>query len=125
MSVDTLSLARQLRAVDLDERQAEAIATATGQSGDGAQSAADLLRLEAKLDRLAERLEGVLRLEIANLRAEIKTEANGFRSELKAEMHATVEAVTARLESARASLLTWIVSVLVAGFGVVVAIMRR
>ena len=51
MTVDTLSLAKELRAAELSSTQAEAIAAAIGRAViEGAATKADLLQLEARLD---------------------------------------------------------------------------
>jgi hypothetical protein len=61
MTVDTLSLARELRAADFAPTQAEALASAIGRSiGETAASKADLrevrLEIEAKIEALQTRL---------------------------------------------------------------------
>ena len=61
MGVDTLSLARELRAAELPSVQAEAIAAAIGKAVvETAATKADLLQLEAKLEGKIEQLKATL-----------------------------------------------------------------
>ncbi len=72
MTVDTLSLARELRAADLAGPQAEAIAAAIGRA---------VTETSATKDDLA-RVEASLRLEIARLDGKMETKVEALRSSL-------------------------------------------
>ena len=61
MTVDTLSLAKELRAAELPPMQAEANAAAIGRAVlEGAATKADLAQLEARIDAKIERLRATL-----------------------------------------------------------------
>lgn len=121
MTVDTLTLARELRAASFDGPQAEALAAAIGRVAEAAPTTADFSRIEARIDAVL----AAVNAQADSLRTEVKAEMSGLRAELKAEMRATVDAVSARIESARSSLLTWIVSVIVAGMGLAIALIKH
>lgn len=96
MSLDTLSLARELRAADLAPMQAEASASAIGRAVvETAATKADLLQV----------------------RTELKGEIDELRAELKGEIRATAEAL-------KASLLTWFVGTQFALGAVLIAALK-
>ena len=95
MMVDTLTIARELKAADLPEGQAEAIATAIGRSV--AESSATKADLELTKHEL--------RSEIEHVRTDI-------------------ERVRTELERTRSQLLTWIMSALVALAGLIIAVVK-
>ena len=88
MNVDTLAIARDLRATELPAAQAEAIAAAIGRSvNDGVATKPDIEIIVQKIDALDARL-------------------------------------TAKIESARSSLLIWLMGIIVASVGVVIAVLK-
>jgi len=92
MSVDTLSLARELRAADLAAPQAEAIAAAIGRAVEETSAS---------------------KSDLASLRAELKANFIGFRSEIKAD-----------LEALRGSMLLWLTGTQVAVGALIVALVK-
>ncbi|MEH3107059.1 MAG: hypothetical protein PGN09_07135 [Sphingomonas fennica] len=99
MMVDTLTIARELRAADLPAPQAEAIAAAIARSiTESAATKADVAAAEQSL-----------RSEINLLKAELQM----VRQELKAE-----------IERVRSQLLVWVVSTQVAVGGLIIAIIK-
>ena len=82
MNIDTLSIARDLKASELPPAQAEAIATAIGQS----------LANKADMEMVIQRLE------------------------------AMEQRLTAKIESSRSSTITWMVSILTAAAGLLIAL---
>jgi hypothetical protein len=88
MNVDTLAIARDLRATELPAAQAEAIAAAIGRSvNDGVATKPDIEIIVQKIDALDAWL-------------------------------------TATIESARSSLLIWLMGIIVASVGVVIAVLK-
>lgn len=88
MNVDTLAIARDLRATELPAAQAEAIAAAIGRSvNDGVATKPDIEIIVQKIDALDARL-------------------------------------TAKIENARSSLLIWLMGIIVASVGVVIAVLK-
>lgn len=88
MNVDTLAIARDLRATELPAAQAEAIAAAIGRStSEGVATKSDIDVIGQKIDALDARL-------------------------------------TARIESARSSLLIWLMGVITASVGVIIAVLK-
>ncbi len=88
MNVDTLAIARDLRATELPAAQAEAIAAAIGRSVyDGVATKPDIEIIVQKIDALDARL-------------------------------------TAKIENARSSLLIWLMGIIVASVGVVIAVLK-
>lgn len=73
MSVDTLSLAKELRAADLAPTQADAIAAAIGRAVVGTSATkADLIQVEERLAARLDRQGGDLRTEIAKLETKVE-----------------------------------------------------
>lgn len=99
MSFDTLSIARDLRAAELPAEQAEAIAAAIGRSmAEGAASKTDSEKLIARSDAL--------------------------ERTIAAQMQALDAQITSKIDNARSTLLTWLVGVIVATAGVIIAVLR-
>lgn len=97
MSLDTLAIARELRGADVAPAQAEAIASAIGRSvSEGAATKADI-------EKPVERIESL-------------------RVEIKADRRADTEMLLGKLEGVRSSVLTWMVGVILAASGVIIAI---
>lgn len=88
MNIDTLSIAKDLRAADLPTEQAEAIAAAIGRS------VSEGVATKADIDVIAQKIEAL--------------EAG----------------LTAKIESARSSLLIWLMGVIIATAGVVMAVLK-
>ncbi len=97
MSLDTLSIARELREANVAPAQAEAIASAIGKAvGEGAASKADIETIVAKLNALD------LKISLQNETLEQK--------------------LTAKMEAIRSSLLIWLIGVLIAGTGLLLTV---
>ncbi len=74
MSVDTLSLAKELRAAELAPPQAAAIAAAIGRAVvETSATKADLLQVEEHLTARIDRQGGELRTEVARLETKVET----------------------------------------------------
>ena len=95
MLIDTLSIARDLKATELPPEQAEAIAAAIGRSvTEGAASKADMQLLRADFQVL------------------------------RADLQSSEERLTARIETASKQLLIWLMGVVVATGGLIIAVMK-
>ena len=95
MSVDTLSLARELRAAELASPQAEAIAAAIGR---------------------AVTETSATKADLAELRAGGKTD--------NAEIRTEVERLRADLERMRSSLIMWFIGTQIAIGGIIIAVIK-
>jgi hypothetical protein len=99
VTVDTLSLARELRAADLAQPQAEAIAAAIGRAvTETAATRADLAQL---------------RSEMAAMHAELKGGIDALRAETKTNM-----------AEMKASILTWFVGTQIALGAILIAALK-
>ena len=108
MSLDTLSIARELRAADLAPSQAEAIASAIGRAvSEGAASKSDIELLIAKID---------------GLDAKLTARIDGVEGKLSAQTDAAEQRLTAKIEGMRSSLLIWLIGVVIAVTGLLIAI---
>ena len=97
MSLDTLSIARELRAADVAPAQAEAIASAIGKAvSEGTASKTDVELLVSKVD--------------------------GNQAVLVAQNEAMEQRLTAKIEGMRSSILIWLIGVILAlaGLGMVI-----
>ena len=118
MTVDTLSLARDLRAAELPQQQAEAIALAISHALDNsATTKTDLTQSESRIEGAIrqfrtefhveiEKLRTELHVEVKKLRTELHTEIEKLRSEfhaeiekLRTEFHAEIEKLRAELHA--------------------------
>jgi hypothetical protein len=107
MALDTLKVARRLRAAGFTEPQAEAVLAAVQEAAADADIAA---RADLKAEIAAVRTE--LKTEIAALRTELKTEIAALRTELKteiaelrSELRQSELRLEAKLESIKADIL--------------------
>lgn len=128
MSVDTLSLARELRAADIEPAHAEAIAAAIGRSVNettlDAATVGDLaqMRSEMRADNAG------LRAEIATLRTELKSDVAAVDRKIAGldgrvgELFERVDGITGRIEAA---MLKWFIATLIALAGVAIAILAK
>ena len=99
MTVDTLSLARELRETDLSSAQAEAIAAAIG-------------RVDAGLPDT--------RADVGQLETQLRT---SFQL-LDHRLEAMEQRLNAKIEASRSSLLIWFVGVLIALGGLALAVAK-
>ncbi len=114
MMVDTLTIARELRATDLPTRQAEAIAAAIGRSVTEAGA--------TKAD--VESTQRGLKADIDLLRQEVKADIDALRREVKAEIDLLRQEFKAEIEKVRSQLILWVVSTQVAVGGLIIAIIK-
>jgi uncharacterized protein YicC (UPF0701 family) len=133
MSLDTLRIARELRDADLAPAQAEAIATAIGSAvSDGAATKTDLdvqtQRLDAKIDSVDERLtakidsvEERLTAKIDSVDERLTAKINSVEERLIGKIESSEERVIGKIESARASMMAWSISIMVAAVGPAIA----
>jgi len=110
VNIDTLSIARDLRATELPPEQAEAIAAAIGRAvseSSATKADLDLVRasLEAKIDRG---------------RAEAKADTEHVRGSLETK----IEQVRTEIERSRHQLILWVVSAQVALAGIIIAVIK-
>jgi hypothetical protein len=103
MSVDTFSLARELRAADLAGPQAEAIAAAIGR---------------------AVTETSATKADLGTLRSELKADSVALRTEFKADLATLRSDVKADLEALRSSMLLWFIGTQVAVGALIVALVK-
>ena len=117
MMLDTLAIARDLRAADMAPAQAEAIASAIGKSiSESTASKADIQTILQKMDGMEARLSGDIKL--------LEQRFVGLGEAEELSRNALEDRLISKLESLRSSMLTWVVTVLIAGAGLIVAIGR-
>ncbi|TXG83457.1 MAG: DUF1640 domain-containing protein [Sphingomonadales bacterium] len=132
MSVDTLALARDLRAANLGQDQAEAIAFAIGRAlTEGAASKADLSEtradLKADIQELRAELHEVraeLKAEIQDVRAELKSDIQELRLELKTDSASVRTELKTAIEGVKSTLLMWFVGTMLAFSGFIIAVVK-
>src|SRR5262249_17845593 len=88
MAIDTLKVAKRLRAAGFTEPQAEAVIAAVQEGTEQSDPAtkADLAELRTELKAEITELRTELKTEITELRTELKTEIAELRAELKADI---------------------------------------
>ena len=92
MTVDTLSLAKELRAAELPPMQAEAIAAAIGRAViEGAATKADIQMLRSELQQMKAELEAKIDTKIEQLRKTLMTWFIGTNLTLAAIIMAVVK----------------------------------
>ena len=154
MNVDTLSIARELRAADLPPEQAEAIAAAIGRAvAESSATRGDIdslieridafdarlmakvdtldARLSAKIDSVESRLSGRIDTVEAQLSAKVDTVSSELTARIdtvNAELTARVDTVSsdlsAKIDQSRANPLTWVVGLIFAAAGAIVAVIK-
>lgn len=157
MGIDTLSIAKDLRAAALPQDQAEAIAAAIGRAmSEGAATKADLdrlgeridarfeqeaARIDARFDQEAARIDARFDREAARVdarfaqvdarfdqiearleEADVKVDARFMQ--VATDLRLVEERMTARIESAKNQLLTWLVGAIFAATGVLIAVLK-
>ena len=146
MGIDTLSIAKDLRAAALPQDQAEAIAAAIGGAmSEGAATKADLDRLgeriDARFEQEAARVDGQFDREAARVdarfaqvdarfdhiearldEADVKVDARF--AQFATDLRLVEERMTARIESAKTQLLTWLVGAIFTATGVLIAVLK-
>ena len=110
MSVDTLTLARELRDATLPPEHAEAIAAAIGKSiSDGSATKADIELMLARLDNF----ENKVMAQFESLDAKHALQGDALESRL-----------TAKIEAVRSSVLVWLVGVVIAAGSLFITISK-
>jgi outer membrane murein-binding lipoprotein Lpp len=121
MGIDTLSIAKDLRAVALPQDQAEAIAAAIGRAmAEGAATRADLDHLGTRLDARIDQLESRVDARFDEMDARVDARFSQAASDLRL----VEERMTARLEAAKNQLLTWLVGAIFTATGVLIAVLK-
>ena len=132
MSLDTLSIARELRAADVAPAQAEAIASAIGRAvNEGSATKADLVELRSAAKGDLKELQSEMQTEFREFKADVKGE---FR-ELRAEFDARFEridsrfvqmesSVDAKLERIKNEMIRWFITSLVTLAAVIIAAIK-
>lgn len=106
MHIDTLSIARDLKAADLPPAQAEAIATAIGQAlREGVATKGDIEALAGQQERY-------------------RSEAKAESATLRAEMKSIEQTLRAEIERSRNQILVWIIGAQVALSGLTIALVK-
>ncbi|MGK6322687.1 hypothetical protein ACMGDM_06335 [Sphingomonas sp. DT-51] len=134
MGIDTLSIAKDLRAAALPQDQAEAIAAAIGRAmAEGTATKGDLDHLGARLDARIDRLGSTIDARFSEMEArfarmdarfdEAETKPAGFASSAS-DLRLLEERMTARLEAAKTQLLTWLVGAIFTATGVLIAVLK-
>ena len=99
VNVDTLSIARDLRATELLPEQAEAIAAAIGRSmAEGTASKPDVEKVIARID--------------------------GLERTFSAQLQALDAQLTSKIDNAKSSLLIWLMGVIFATSGLLIAVLK-
>ena len=110
MNIDTLSIARDLRATELPPEQAEAIAAAIGRAvSESSATKADLELVRAGLEAKIEHVR-------TSLEAKIE--------QVKAGLEIKIEALRTEMERTRNQILLGIVSTQVALAGIIIAVIK-
>lgn len=106
MNIDTLSIARELRAAELPREQAEAIAAAIGRSVvEGSAKKVDLDLMKADL-----------KAEISNHKVESKADFAFIRTEM--------EKLRTEIEKGRNQIMTWVIGAVLAVGGTIIAVIK-
>ena len=110
MNIDTLSIARDLRAAELPPEQAEAIAAAIGRAvAESSATKADLDLVRTGLDGKIEQVRGSL---------------EGKIEQVRGNLEAKIEQVRTELEKLRSNLLTSLIGTQIAIAGVIIAVIK-
>lgn len=121
MNIDTLSIARELRAAALPPEQAEAIATAIGRAvAESSATKGDLDVVKAELKAEMTSLKGDLRLDLELLSSRF----DGMQKLMSAQNEATEERLGKQIEGLKSSVLIWLVGVVLASAGLVITAVR-
>ena len=108
--LDTLSLARELRAANIEGPQAEAIAAAIGKAlVDATASKTDVAAVKSEVE--------LVRVELIALRREVGQGNDALKSELNANIKASVE-------SLRSSMILWLIGVGLALASLITALLK-
>jgi hypothetical protein len=125
MSVDTLALAKELRAANIEAAHAEAIAAAIGKSvSEGAASKADLQAAEKALRADLQTVEKALRADIQTVERTLRAEMDALKRELKADIAQSRTELEVLIEKSKSSILIWLVSTQMAFAGLIIAILK-
>ncbi|MBW6532816.1 CCDC90 family protein [Sphingomonas sp. RRHST34] len=146
MGIDTLSIAKDLRAAALPQDQAEAIAAAIGRAtSEGAATKSDLdrlgeridarfeqeaARIDARFDRKAARVDARFvqvdarfdQIEARLEEADVKVDARF--AQFATDLRLVEERMSARIEAAKTQLLTWLVGAIFTATGVLIAVLK-
>lgn len=124
MHIDTLSIARDLKAADLPPAQAEAIATAIGQAlREGVATKGDVEALKGDFDSLAQQISGLDR-RLDGVREQGRNDLKAAVETLRAEMKALEQTLRAEIERSRNQILVWIIGAQVALSGLTIALVK-
>ena len=114
MTVDTLSLARDLRAAELPQQQAEAIALAISHALDNsATTKTDLTQSESRIEGAIRQFRTEFHAEIEKLRAELHAEIGKLRCE-----------INGKIDQQTAKLLFWFIGTNAALAGLLIAALK-
>lgn len=122
-AIDTLKLAKRLRQADFTQLQAEALAEAVGEATvEGVATKLDIAELRAELKQDIADLRAELKQDIGDLRAELKQDNAGVRQEiegLRAELRLESAAVRVEMAALESRMLRW----MGAGFAATIAVL--
>ena len=132
MNIDTLSIARDLRATELPREQAEAIAAAVGRAvveSTATKADLDMVRVGLKAD--LEQVRAGLEAKIDQGRSGSKAETEQVRSSLDARIEQvrgslkkSIEQVRTEIERSRHQVIVWVISVQAALAGIIIAVVK-
>jgi hypothetical protein len=121
VNIDTFSIARDLRAVELPAEQAEAIAAAIGRSvQESSATKADLELVRSTLDAKIEQVRADLEMKIEQVRSDLEMKIE----QLRTGMELKIEQLRTDIERTRNQLLIGFVSTQVALAGVIIAVIK-
>ena len=110
MNVDTLLIARELRAADLSSEQAEAIAAAIGRAV--AESSATKADLELVRSDLAHKIE------------QVRADLDRKIEQVRADLDRKIEQVRTEVERAKNQVILWVITSQVTLAGVIIAVIK-
>ena len=121
MNVDTLSIARELRAADLPAEQAEAIAAAIGRAvAESSATKADLDLVRSDLGHDIEQVRADLDRKIEQVRVDLERKIE----QLRADLERKIEQVRTEVEKAKNQLILWVITSQVTLAGIIIAVVK-
>ena len=121
MNIDTLSIARELRATELPPEQAEAIAAAIGRAvSESSATKADLDLVRAGLEAKIDQGRAGSKADTEQVRGSLETKIEQVRGSLETK----IEQVRTEIERSRHQIILWVVSAQVALAGIIIAVIK-
>ena len=133
MNIDTLSIARDLRATELPPEQAEAIAAAAiGRAvSESSATKADLDLVKASLEAKMDQGRAEAKADIEQVRGSLDSKIEQVRGSLEARieqvrgsLETKIEQAKTEIERSRHQIILWVVSAQVALAGIIIAVIK-